>query len=404
MADVDLVVVGGGIGGASLATVMARAGADVLVLERQATYRDQVRGELLWPWGIAEAQALDLETILLEAGANQATTLVSFAEERETEWREPIPGFEGVDRSLNLAHPEACAALTAAAQAAGAQVLTGVRDVTVTPGERPVASFTHDDERHERQPRLVVGADGRTSTVRRQAGIELEFDEPAHLVAGLLVDGLEGVDATVDLVARERDLLFLAFPQTNGRARLYHCFPTNQRDRFAGSEGALRFLAACELDCLPGAERWARARPAGPCATFEACDTRAVTPLAPGIVLIGDAAGYENPLLGQGLSMALRDVREVSSVLLGSTSWTGDLLAPYAATRTRRHHIAKLATIVEVWYADGYEAQDPELRVQRRQRRDEDELLRALEASMWVGYDGFVDVPTEQELSARLGP
>ena len=63
MGDPDFVVVGGGIAGGTFATVMAQAGANVLVLERQAEYRDRVRGEL-WPWGVAEVQRLGLEVIL----------------------------------------------------------------------------------------------------------------------------------------------------------------------------------------------------------------------------------------------------------------------------------------------------------------------------------------------------
>ncbi|HVE95420.1 MAG TPA: FAD/NAD(P)-binding protein, partial [Pseudonocardiaceae bacterium] len=39
----DVVVVGGGIAGSALATVLARDGYEVLVLERQTTYRDKVR-------------------------------------------------------------------------------------------------------------------------------------------------------------------------------------------------------------------------------------------------------------------------------------------------------------------------------------------------------------------------
>lgn len=72
MDSFDYVVVGGGIAGGTFATVMSRAGASVLLLERQAEYRDRVRGELMWPWGVAEVQRLGLEDVLLGAGANVA--------------------------------------------------------------------------------------------------------------------------------------------------------------------------------------------------------------------------------------------------------------------------------------------------------------------------------------------
>ena len=45
----DVVVVGAGIAGASIATVLARGGIEVLLLERQREYRDRVRGEFMQP-------------------------------------------------------------------------------------------------------------------------------------------------------------------------------------------------------------------------------------------------------------------------------------------------------------------------------------------------------------------
>ena len=60
--DPDVVVVGGGIAGASIATILARGGVEVLLLERQRGYRDRVRGEYMAPWGVLEARALGLKT------------------------------------------------------------------------------------------------------------------------------------------------------------------------------------------------------------------------------------------------------------------------------------------------------------------------------------------------------
>jgi NADPH-dependent 2,4-dienoyl-CoA reductase/sulfur reductase-like enzyme len=46
----DLVIIGGGIAGSSLACSMAKAGARVLLLESEIEFRDRVRGEILCPW------------------------------------------------------------------------------------------------------------------------------------------------------------------------------------------------------------------------------------------------------------------------------------------------------------------------------------------------------------------
>jgi flavin-dependent dehydrogenase len=46
-----VVIVGRGIAGGALATVVAAGGMEVLTLERKPAYRDQLCGEILWPWG-----------------------------------------------------------------------------------------------------------------------------------------------------------------------------------------------------------------------------------------------------------------------------------------------------------------------------------------------------------------
>ena len=65
----DLVIIGGGIVGSSLACSMAKAGARVLLLESEIEFRDRVRGEILCPWGVAEIHSLGLSEALRNGGA-----------------------------------------------------------------------------------------------------------------------------------------------------------------------------------------------------------------------------------------------------------------------------------------------------------------------------------------------
>jgi 2-polyprenyl-6-methoxyphenol hydroxylase-like FAD-dependent oxidoreductase len=68
--DYDLIVIGAGIAGSVLFHSVSESGARVLLFECETEFKDRVRGEVLAPWGVAEAQALGIDEPLLAPGAH----------------------------------------------------------------------------------------------------------------------------------------------------------------------------------------------------------------------------------------------------------------------------------------------------------------------------------------------
>src|SRR5205823_9667826 len=134
-----------------------------------------------------------------------------------------------------------CQALAEAAAGAGAEVIRGVDGVEVRPGRRPSVAFRNGTYR-QLQPRLVIAADGRNSTVRAQIGIELRRTEPTHVITGMLVDGMPDWPRDCFMVGTEGDFRFLIFPQPAGRLRLYACTRPENSRRWTGPHGPRRFL------------------------------------------------------------------------------------------------------------------------------------------------------------------
>ena len=349
---VDVAIVGGGIAGAALAIVLARDGYEVLVLERQTSYRDKVRGEVLVCWGVAEMLALDLEKPLLDAGGHYVTRAVAYdevvdpatAEANAVQLDSLLPGVPGC---LDVGHPQACEELARAAAEAGATVLRGVGDVEVVPGAPATLRYELDDLVTTVSARLVAGADGRTSSVRRRLGLALHATRPRTMGGGMLVDGLDGWPADQMSLGTEDDLYHLVFPRAHGRARLYLLHDLAQRGRFAGPDRQAAFLDAFRLRCLPDAGIFRTARPAGPCAFYPMNDTWTDGPAAPGVVLVGDAAGWNDPIIGQGLAIALRDVRMVADVVRAGPDRSVAAFAPYIEERRERMRRLRVAADVQ---------------------------------------------------------
>lgn len=347
---VDVAIIGGGIAGATLALVLARAGLDVMVLEKQRGHRDRVLGEALAPWGVAEAQAMDVFDVVRPHGvildrvyAFDATRAACDVMAYPEVIADQVPGVPGV---FGVGNPTFAASMLTAAEDHGATVRWSSLVRAVDP---PHLAVEIDGTTHTISAGMIVGADGKGSETRRRVGLELSTSGPHAICAGMLASGLPvEVPSTAVSTGVDDRSLCVVFPQGDGRARLYQMFGSRGPNPYLGAGRGRRFLddfAASPMTWGPGV---ARGEEAGPCSTFPIHDAWIDVPHRPGVVLVGDAAGYSNPLCAQGLSICMRDVRLVTEILLGETDWHPGVFDSYA--RERRSTLARLRTFAQFFH------------------------------------------------------
>jgi 2-polyprenyl-6-methoxyphenol hydroxylase-like FAD-dependent oxidoreductase len=368
----EIVVVGAGVGGGAMAFALAQAGFDVAVLERSERHVDRVRGEWLAPWGVAEASALGLRESLEAAGGCYLARNVGYdetmdpgsAEANAYDCRQFHPDGTG---PMSIGHPAICDTFDKAAEAAGAVLMRGVQNVEVIPGSRPEIRFLHEGVDHQWHPALILAADGRTSAIRRQLGMTMLNDEPHHFIGGMLVDDVPDWPRDQQSIGTEGNLHYLVFPQTGSRVRLYACYGLNGHQHFTGPGREQNLLAAFRLKCLPLGDAIAQGTPIGPFHSVSNEDHWVDDPVAPGVVLLGDAAGYNDPITGQGLSITLRDVRLLRDLILDGIR-DSDGFRPYADERRERmRRLRVTAQFIATLYAQfGPDAASRRARALRR--------------------------------------
>ena len=173
----------------------------------------------------------------------------------------------------------------------------------------------------EIRTRLVVGADGRTSMVRSWGGFDVQRDADQNLIAGVLFNNMPAPDnAAHNYWNPSLGQTVLLFPQGDGRVRAYLCSRADSGYRLSSDADLPRFVNDCLKTGAP-AEYYSQAKDVGPLATFDGASAWVDHPYRNGIALIGDAAAAADPTWGQGLSLAVRDVRVLRDQLLRHENW-----------------------------------------------------------------------------------
>ncbi|MGB3328926.1 MAG: NAD(P)/FAD-dependent oxidoreductase [Thermomicrobiales bacterium] len=343
--QVDVLIVGGGVAGSALGATLARAGIPVAIVEREPVFRDRIRGESIHPWGVKELHAIDLyDTVIAGAGGVELPRWTRYRDgvvDDSFRWGDLIAGSPG---EISVRHPAMQDALLAAASDAGARIHRPATVHLGREGDGIVATVQTASGTVELAPRLVVGADGQRSATRSWIGGTARRDPVHHSIAGAIVSGLHLAPDSAHQAYFPGGFT-MVFPQAGGTNRIYYVCPLPVAERLQREDLPAAIIEAMRPWLPEGSiGDWKGEGPAG---FFPNSDIVVDRTFASDVVLIGDAAGANDPSQGHGLALAFRDVHALRDLLAASSDWSGVPAEFAAAQRTARETLRQHA----IWSA-----------------------------------------------------
>jgi flavin-dependent dehydrogenase len=308
----DVVVVGAGPAGSIAALILARAGVTVRLLDRSGFPRDKLCGDTLNPGALSildrlgagsavRARALPITGMTVTGSISpmrRATVSASYPV--------ALNGVAMLRRDLD-------ALLVEAAVAAGADFTPNVHvrgPLIGADGSRVTGVVTSAAGAVDHlDARVVIGADGRRSTLAFALGLVSVPASPRRWAFGTYFEGVDGLTSRGEMHVRPDGYIGVA-PLPGGLANVCVVRELFRLKAEATSDVASSFSRKIISDAIDSdpdlRDRFARARQVARITSLGplAVDARAAG--CPGLLLAGDAAGFVDPMTGDGLRFALR--------------------------------------------------------------------------------------------------
>jgi 2-polyprenyl-6-methoxyphenol hydroxylase-like FAD-dependent oxidoreductase len=316
--EFDVVVVGGRCAGSPLATLLARAGLSVALVEQATFPRDTLSTHVFQTSALAFLNRLGVLSALQATGA----PIVNQLDVRQEGFflRGPGPQLPGdVGGFMSIRRLLLDPILVDAAAQAGTEVWMGAKVTALAKdgGRVTGVRVAHNGSEQALKAKLVVGADGRNSTVARLAGsrkYNLTSNE-RFFYWSFFEDADPGAEPTLIFNRWSRNFVS-ALPADSGLYQVIAIPELSELPRWRQNleESYLEYVRRCD----PVAHAISGARRVGKLFGMLRWEGFFREATGPGWVLAGDAGHFKDPAPGQGIQDALRQVEHLASAILGA--------------------------------------------------------------------------------------
>ena len=328
---IDVVVVGAGPAGSLAALRLARAGASVLVLERARFPRHKLCGDTINPGAVRELEIAGVAGCIRPHARAIAGMRVTGAGGVTVDGAYP-------DKLEGLAIPreQLDALLADSARAAGARIEFGARVTGPLVDARGRVAGVSVICPAKREPvaipaRLTIAADGRRSSIGMRLGLA-RHPQRRRWAVGAYFANVHGMLPAGEMHIRGGAYLGIA-PLPGGLANV--CFVTSRRSGWRDPEEQL--LNA--IESTPGIwERFADARRVTAVSVLGPLAVDAPVAGSSGLLLAGDAAGFIDPMTGDGLRFAFAGARLAADTAIAALE-SGDTVTAWQFLTRRRQQL-----------------------------------------------------------------